>query len=94
MRSQCKGILLKLLLTLVVFGLCFVWSEKGVFLQEDYSQPAMILDAGHGGIDPGTLRGTVYEKNVNFKRSNNDIEIMSINAKKRFQEEKGGMTNE
>lgn len=26
----------------------------------------VVLDAGHGGIDPGTLRGKVYEKNVNY----------------------------
>ncbi len=26
----------------------------------------IVLDAGHGGIDPGTLRGNVYEKTVNF----------------------------
>lgn len=26
----------------------------------------IVLDAGHGGIDPGTLRGSVYEKNINF----------------------------
>lgn len=26
----------------------------------------IVLDAGHGGIDPGTLRNNVYEKNVNF----------------------------
>lgn len=26
----------------------------------------IVLDAGHGGIDPGTIRGTVYEKNINF----------------------------
>lgn len=26
----------------------------------------IVLDAGHGGIDPGTLRGKVYEKDINF----------------------------
>lgn len=26
----------------------------------------IVLDAGHGGIDPGTLRKNVYEKDVNF----------------------------
>lgn len=67
MRSQYKGILLKLLLTLVVFGLCFVWSEKEVFLQEDYSQPAMILDAGHGGEDGGAVSCTgAKESTINL----------------------------
>lgn len=26
----------------------------------------VVLDAGHGGIDPGTVRGSLYEKDVNF----------------------------
>lgn len=26
----------------------------------------IVLDAGHGGVDPGTLRNKVYEKDVNF----------------------------
>lgn len=32
----------------------------------DIYDKIIVLDAGHGGIDPGTLRGSVYEKNVNF----------------------------
>ncbi|SHH73129.1 ATP-binding cassette domain-containing protein [Clostridium grantii] len=37
----------------------------------------------------------LIEQNINFKRSNNDIEIMSINAKARFNGElKGGISNE
>ncbi len=44
----------------------------------------VVLDAGHGGIDPGTSRGNVYEKNINFNVvnqyakeyfSNSDIKI-------------------
>ncbi len=44
----------------------------GGFLAVQIGDPAdiyekiIVLDAGHGGIDPGTLRGTVYEKNVNY----------------------------
>lgn len=30
----------------------------------------IVLDAGHGGIDPGTLRGSILEKNVNFNVTN------------------------
>ncbi len=32
----------------------------------DIYDKIIVLDAGHGGIDPGTLRGSVYEKTVNF----------------------------
>lgn len=33
---------------------------------KDIYDKIIVLDAGHGGIDPGTLRGSVYEKNVNY----------------------------
>lgn len=31
----------------------------------------IVLDAGHGGIDPGAIRGSTYEKNLNFTILNN-----------------------
>jgi ABC-2 type transport system ATP-binding protein len=37
----------------------------------------------------------LINENINFKRSNNDIEIMSINAKARFYSQlEGGVSNE
>lgn len=39
----------------------------------------IVLDAGHGGIDPGTLRGSVYEKNVNFN-------VINVYAKEYFKD--------
>lgn len=32
----------------------------------DIYDKIIVLDAGHGGIDPGTLRNSVYEKDVNY----------------------------
>lgn len=37
---------------------------------EIYSK-IIVLDAGHGGIDPGAIRGSTYEKNLNFTILNN-----------------------
>lgn len=39
----------------------------------------IVLDAGHGGIDPGTLRGTVYEKNINYN-------VINVYAKEYFKD--------
>lgn len=43
---------------------------------EIYSK-IVVLDAGHGGIDPGTLRGSVYEKTINFN-------VLNLYAKEYF----------
>ena len=37
---------------------------------QDIYDKIIVLDAGHGGIDPGTLRVSVYEKTVNFNVTN------------------------
>lgn len=39
----------------------------------------IVLDAGHGGIDPGTLRGNVYEKTVNYN-------VINVYAKDYFKD--------
>lgn len=39
----------------------------------------IVLDAGHGGIDPGTLRGSVYEKDVNYN-------VINVYAKEYFKD--------
>lgn len=39
----------------------------------------IVLDAGHGGIDPGTLRGSVYEKNINYN-------VINVYAKEYFKD--------
>ncbi|MGN1084913.1 MAG: N-acetylmuramoyl-L-alanine amidase, partial [Lachnospiraceae bacterium] len=50
----------------------YSYSVSGGYLAVRIADPPeiydkiVVLDAGHGGIDPGTLRGSVYEKTVNF----------------------------
>lgn len=62
-----KSILFKLLMALVMFGLCMIWSEKEVLFRADYSQPVLILDAGHGGEDGGAVSCTgEKESNINL----------------------------
>jgi len=54
----------------------YSYTVAGGFLAVKIANPSQIydkiivLDAGHGGIDPGTLRGSVYEKTVNFNVTN------------------------
>ncbi len=54
----------------------YSYTVAGGFLAVKIANPSeiydkiIVLDAGHGGIDPGTLRGSVYEKTVNFNVTN------------------------
>lgn len=65
----------KILISLGVF-LCFV---AGLLLSDGFSinyiesfsnqekaKPIIIIDAGHGGVDPGAVKGDIYEKNINL----------------------------
>lgn len=44
---------------------CFSFSE--VLASKPLSSKTFILDAGHGGVDPGTVVGNIYEKNINLE---------------------------
>ena len=48
-------LLVRLLLTAVLFAICFLWGTKEVFSPGAYAQPSLILDAGHGGEDGGAV---------------------------------------
>lgn len=61
------------ILTFNTYNICgYTYEIKEGYLSIIIDRPnkiyskIVILDAGHGGIDPGTLRGSVYEKDVNF----------------------------
>lgn len=56
--GRYKGIVLKLLLAGVVFGLCTIWGAREVFAPVNHTQATLILDAGHGGEDGGAVSCT------------------------------------
>lgn len=56
--GRYKGIVLKLLLAGVVFGLCTIWGAREVFVPVNHTQATLILDAGHGGEDGGAVSCT------------------------------------
>jgi len=48
----------RVLLTGVLFGFCFLWGKKEVLYPQYLSEPRFILDAGHGGEDGGAVSCT------------------------------------
>ena len=53
-----KRIVLRLLFVGILFALCVMWGVKEIFSPAYPLQPALILDAGHGGEDGGAVSCT------------------------------------
>ena len=49
---------------LIIFILLVLWYQTPVFSQEDHSIKTVVIDAGHGGKDPGCIGKYGYEKNI------------------------------
>jgi len=57
------------------------WIENSSCLNENSTQPlTVILDAGHGGIDPGAICGSLIEKDLNLKVANKLKDCLSISG--------------
>lgn len=49
----------------VILVCCFSFNLASA--SEPLQNKVFVLDAGHGGVDPGTVVGSVYEKDINLK---------------------------
>lgn len=53
---------------LFVFALCLLFVPAvSAVAGPGLKGKILVIDPGHGGFDPGAVRGGVYEKNINFK---------------------------
>lgn len=57
-----------IIVSLLLFSLCFGKTVAGSNLNREYSLSTIIIDAGHGGKDPGAISPCrkIYEKSVNL----------------------------
>ena len=54
---------------IVFFVLLSFLSEKIVFASLPLAGKKIVIDSGHGGLDPGTMYKDIYEKDINLSIS-------------------------
>ena len=59
-----------------IIGLVVVCSAN-VYAELPLLGKIIVVDAGHGSLDPGTMYGQIYEKDINLKISQNLEKILS-----------------
>ena len=59
-----------------IIGLVVVCSAN-VYAELPLLGKVIVVDAGHGSLDPGTMYGQIYEKDINLKISQNLEKILS-----------------
>ncbi len=59
-----KKYFFKINILFIVLILCF--ANKIVFASLPLSGKVVVIDVGHGGADPGTMSGNIYEKDINL----------------------------
>ena len=68
---------------LVFAILVSLFANLSVSADSPLSGQVFVLDAGHGGVDPGTVVGEIYEKDINLKITftlKNELEQLGANV--------------
>ena len=69
------------LFIIIVLLVSAIFINKEVKAMLPLSGKTLIIDAGHGGADPGTTKHNIYEKDINLSISKNlEIELVKVGA--------------
>lgn len=61
------NITIKILFVQITLCLAALLCGVNSYAQTTESLRTIVIDAGHGGVDPGAVHGKTYEKDINFK---------------------------
>lgn len=69
------------LFIIIILLVSAIFINKEVKAMLPLSGKTLIIDAGHGGADPGTTKNNIYEKDINLSISKNlEIELVKVGA--------------